>query len=155
MHVKRMLTHCLLVLRICISESGQHCFRLWLVAYSAPSHFQNQCWVIVNWSLRNKLRENFNQNTKPFIHEHASENIICEKSATLLRENELISNQTLFVLFVAEQSLMWIYHVEHHGNIAISLSWAQFFLHFFLTSYQISMFTQVWRCIHTFNNVAQ
>ena len=24
--------------------------RLWLVAYSAPSHYLNQCWVIVNWT---------------------------------------------------------------------------------------------------------
>ena len=29
----------------------------------------------VNWTLRNKLQYNFNQNTKRFIHENASENI--------------------------------------------------------------------------------
>ena len=46
---------------ICVSESGQHWFREWLVAYSAPSHYLNQCWVIVNWTLRNTLLWNFYQ----------------------------------------------------------------------------------------------
>ena len=54
-------------------QSGQHWFRWWLVAYSAPSHSLNQCWLIVNWTLRNKLRWNSNQNTEVFIHENASE----------------------------------------------------------------------------------
>ena len=55
-----------------VSESGQQCFRYWPVAYSAPNHYLNQCWVIVNWALRNKLQWNFNQNTILFIHENAS-----------------------------------------------------------------------------------
>ena len=33
-------------------------------AYSASSQYLNQCWVIVNWTLRNKLQWKFNQNTK-------------------------------------------------------------------------------------------
>ena len=38
-------------------ESGQHWFRLWLAAYSAPSHYLNQCClVIVNWTLRTKSK---------------------------------------------------------------------------------------------------
>ena len=44
-----------LVPNICICESGQFWFKLWFVAYSAPSHYLNQYWVIVNWTLRNKL----------------------------------------------------------------------------------------------------
>ena len=36
-------------------------------AYSAPSHYLNQCWVIVKWPLRNKLQWNFNQNKNIFI----------------------------------------------------------------------------------------
>ena len=34
--------------------------------------------ITVNWSLRNILKWNFNQNTKLFIHKNASENIFCE-----------------------------------------------------------------------------
>ena len=37
--------------------------RQWLVACSAPSHELNQCWLIVNWTLRNKLQWDLNQNT--------------------------------------------------------------------------------------------
>ena len=35
-------------------------FRYWLDAYSAPSHYLKQCWVIVNWTLMNKPQWNFN-----------------------------------------------------------------------------------------------
>ena len=78
-----------LVLHTCVSESGQHWGRHWLVACSTPSHYLNQCWVIINWTLRKKLQWNFNQNAKPFIHENAYENIICEKAAILSKGDEL------------------------------------------------------------------
>ena len=48
-----------------------------------PSHYLNQCLIIVNWTLKNKLQWNFNQNIKLFTHEHASDNIVCEMSAIL------------------------------------------------------------------------
>ena len=60
----------------CVSE-------LRLVACSAPSHYQNQCWDFIKWTFRNKIQWNFNQNTKLFIHENASENIVCEMAAIL------------------------------------------------------------------------
>ena len=41
--------------------------------FAAPIHYRNQCWVIVNWTLRSKLQWSFNQNTKLFIHENTSE----------------------------------------------------------------------------------
>ena len=31
-------------------------------AWSVPSHYLNQCWDIVNWTLRNKLQWNLNRN---------------------------------------------------------------------------------------------
>ena len=58
------LTHLPLVPHIFVSEWGQHWFRYWLAIYSTPSHYLNQCWVIVNWTLKNKLQWNFNKNTK-------------------------------------------------------------------------------------------
>ena len=58
---------------VCVSESGQHWFRYWLVAYSAPSPYLNECSRIVNWTLRNRLKWNLNQNTKSSIHGNASE----------------------------------------------------------------------------------
>ena len=53
-----------LVAHICRSESHQHWFRYWLAPYSATSHYLNQYWFIVNWTLRNKHQCNLNKNTK-------------------------------------------------------------------------------------------
>ena len=36
----------------------------WVGPWSAPSHYLNQCWSVVNWTLRNKLKWNSNQYTK-------------------------------------------------------------------------------------------
>ena len=58
------LTHLPILPHIWVSESGQHWFRWWLVAYWSPSHHLNQCCVIINWTLRDKLQWNFSQNTK-------------------------------------------------------------------------------------------
>ena len=77
-----------LVPHICISELGQHWFRWWLGSDGdclASSHYLNQSWVIVKWTLRNKLQWNFNQNIKPFFHKSASENIICKVAPILSR----------------------------------------------------------------------
>ena len=52
-------------------------------AWSAPSHYLNQCWDIVNWTLRNKLQWNINQNSYIFIQENAFERVISEMSAIL------------------------------------------------------------------------
>ena len=52
---------------------------------SVPSHYLNQCCLIVNWT----LQWNSNQNTKLFIHENAFENTIWEMAAMLSREDEL------------------------------------------------------------------
>ena len=72
-----------IALHICVSESDQHWFRYWLVTYLVSNHYLNQCWVIVNWTLRNKLQWNFNQNTNLFIHKNIAENIVCEMAAIL------------------------------------------------------------------------
>ena len=75
--------HLLLVSHICVSESGQHWFGWWLVAYSAPGHCSGQCRVIVNW---NMLQWNFNLNANLFISENASEDIVCEMVAFFAQE---------------------------------------------------------------------
>ena len=84
-----------LVPHICVSESGQHWFREWLDAYSAPSHYLNQCWVTVNWNLRNKLQWNFDQNTKLLIHKNASEDIVYEKAVIMSRGRTVYSQSVL------------------------------------------------------------
>ena len=97
-NVNPYLTASPLVLHICISESDQHWFRQWLVAYSAPNHYLNQCWVFVNWSLRNKLQWNFNQNANLLIHKNVTENIVFETAAILSRGEELRLHEILLFL---------------------------------------------------------
>ena len=47
-------------------------------AYSAPSHYLNQCWIIVNWTPGNKFQWNLNRNYIIFIQENAFENVVCQ-----------------------------------------------------------------------------
>ena len=47
-----------------------------LVAWSAPSHYLNQCWLIVNWTPGNKFQWNSNQNSFIFIQENACEIVV-------------------------------------------------------------------------------
>ena len=52
---------------------------------SAPSHYLNQCWIIVNWTFGDRLQWNFDKNTNFFIHKNASENIVCKMVSILSR----------------------------------------------------------------------
>ena len=63
--------------------TNHHWFGQWLVAWSVPSHRLNQCWNIVNWTLRNKLQWNFIINSYVFIQENAFENGIWKMVAIL------------------------------------------------------------------------
>ena len=49
-----------------------------------PSHYLNHSWLIVNWTLRNKLQWITIHNTNIFIEENALE-IVCEMAAILSR----------------------------------------------------------------------
>ena len=49
------------------------------VAYSAPSHYLNQIWFIVNWTIRDKIKWKFCENSNIFTDEYAFENVICKK----------------------------------------------------------------------------
>ena len=100
-----------LTINICVNSSppsvaymrqiiGQHWFKEWLVAYSAPSHYLNQCWRIVNWTLGDKRQWNLNQNTFFFIHESAFENIVCEMVAILSRGRWV--NGDLYMIVAAD-----------------------------------------------------
>ena len=64
-----------------------------------PSHYLNQCWVIVNWTLRNKLQWNLSRNTKVFIDKNAFKIVVCEMAAILSRGrwvNSLVTTECVF-----------------------------------------------------------
>ena len=52
---------------------------------SPPSHYLNQCWDIVNLTLKNKLQWNIHWHSYISIQENAFENVVCEMSAILSR----------------------------------------------------------------------
>ena len=109
-------SHLRVVPHICVSESRQHGFRKWLVAYSAPSHYLNQCCFIVNWPARSKLQWNFNQNTKVFIREIASENIVCGV-AIVLSGGRWVKLQNCPIVL----HRMW-WHIDRNYARSISLN---------------------------------
>ena len=83
------LTHLPPVLHICVSN--------WVsIGSDVPSHYLKRCWFIVKWTLGNKPQWNFNHNTKLFIQENASENIVCEMAAILSRGRGVKTGLLLF-----------------------------------------------------------
>ena len=52
------------VTHICVNKQGHHWFRLLVVVWPAPSHYLNQCWNIVDWTIGNKFQWNFIRNDK-------------------------------------------------------------------------------------------
>ena len=63
----------------------------------APRHYLNQCWNIVNWTLRNKLQWKFNRNSNIFIHKNAFESVVCEMAAILSRPQCVKFNHSLLM----------------------------------------------------------
>ena len=58
---------------IYVGNINHHWFRWWLVPWTAPSHYLNQCWNIDNWTPGNKLQWNFKRNSFIFIEENTFE----------------------------------------------------------------------------------
>ena len=50
-------------------------------------HYLNQFWNIVNWTFKNKLQWNFDQNSYIFIQENAFEYVVCIGLNVLISEN--------------------------------------------------------------------
>ena len=67
---------------ICVNFRWRFYLSLFL---RVPSHYLNQCWIIVNWKLMNKLQWNLKRNSYIFIQENAFENIVCEMAAIFSR----------------------------------------------------------------------
>ena len=101
-------------------ESNHHWFRQRLVAWTAPSHYLNQCWNIVHWTLRNKLQWNLNRNSYIFIHENAFENVVWKMAAILSRPQSV--NFLCFTII----SNPWVFYCEYMGHEVNSLALGRF-----------------------------
>ena len=95
------------VTHICVGNIGHY--------WSAPSHYLNQCWNIVNWTLGNKLQWNFNRNSNIFIQENAFERVVCEMAAILSRPQWVkIGHRIVHPLMIATRG---------HASLTIHVYW--------------------------------
>ena len=88
-------------------SSNHHWFRQWLVAWTAPSHYLNQSWNIVNWTLGNKLQWNCNRNSNIFIEENTFENVVCEMLFISSRPQSVKKTINLHVNLSAGRRCLW------------------------------------------------
>ena len=96
----------------------------------APSHNLNQCWLIVNWKLGNKIQWNFNQNSNIFIQENAFEYAISKKEANLSGLNMLILWDHATKLFHSSTNLFTPMLIYPLGAVS-------------LRNYHLSYFTEI------------
>ena len=79
-----VLIHQGLPMHICISQQAHHWFMESIVnchiCTTAPCHYLKQCWLIVNWTLRNNLQWNLSQwvNVKWKHYLHRSAEVIMD-----------------------------------------------------------------------------
>ena len=72
-----------LIFNMGIAIPGKTVFLIETAPWSAPSHYLNQCWNIVNWTLGNKLQWHFILNSYIFIQQNAFGNDVCKMPANL------------------------------------------------------------------------
>ena len=79
---------------ICVLEEKDRCLTFWgrvthicvhKLIIVGWRHYPNQCWYIVNLTLRNKLQWNANQNSSIFIEENTFKNFVCKMLCILSR----------------------------------------------------------------------
>ena len=104
-----------------ISSPSAACMRQWIgsaLAQIMACRLFGECWLIVNWSHRNKLQWNLNRNTKLLIHKNAYENIVCEMAAILSRGRWV--NDANFVVNGSTASChidtLWYYQWQESWN---------------------------------------
>ena len=96
--------------------SHHHWFRYWLVTWLAPSHYLHQCWNIVNWASRNKLRWNISGNSCILIQENPFQNAIWKMVAILFQLQCV--NWLRHICELGHQSLgYWLVLIPHQAMV--------------------------------------
>ena len=85
-----------------------------------PSHYLNQCWNIVDWTLWNKLQWNLNQNIYIFIKENASENAVWKMAAILSRSQCVKHDNTLSLLNENVTLLKLMFGTVYHSMTTVA-----------------------------------
>ena len=107
------LTHWGRMTHICVSKQTNIGSDNGLSPWLAPSHYLNQCWNIVNWTLRNKLQWNPNWNSCTFIQENALEDVVWKMAAILPRPQCVKTMVTRSYLIMGITILVrWCFYIE-------------------------------------------
>ena len=86
---------------------NHHWFRQWLVTWPATCCYLNQCWNIVEWTLRSKCQWNHNLNSYIFIQENAFENVVW-KMAAILSQPQCVNTHLHSCSVVMDQTIQLI-----------------------------------------------
>ena len=108
-----------------------------------PSYYLNQCWVIINWTLRNKFHWNCNQNTKLFIHEKCIWKYRLQNGSHFVqgKMSQGIKTATVQVYF----SVMPTDRCTASGNNQCLIFWQAYFLmKISLQIHELSKSTCIW-----------
>ena len=89
--------------------------------WSAPSHYLNQCWNIVNSNLRNKLQWNPRRNSFIFILENTFENGVCEMAS--IRSRPQWVNQPPVCWLMSAIILPGWHSQDHFNPLHTELFW--------------------------------
>ena len=110
------------VMHICVGNLGRHWFRWWLVTYAASSHYLNQCWNVVNWTLGNKRQWNFNRNTYIFIQENSFEDVVW-KMVAISSQPQCVNHRCVLFFQVCKPKRngrsLRIVHLDPQAGVAI------------------------------------
>ena len=120
-----------------------------IVACSAPSHYLNQCCIIINWTLGNKPQWNSNWNTKCFIHDNSFENVFCEMAAILsrgrwvkawmsIRSNRKKIGCNYLSIYYIKHWFSWSLLVNRQGHWYCSIRYIQYGIYFHELSIEIN-----------------
>ena len=115
------LTHLDRLTHICASRLNHNWFRWWFFAYSAPFHYLNQCWHLVNWILRKEFR----CNSKKIQHLHSEKSWECHLQNGGIFScglNVLMISRSMFTARISPIIVSWPW-AKTQTNWLLELAW--------------------------------
>ena len=101
-----------------------------LQACPAPNHYLNQCWLIVNYTLRNKLQWNLHQNSKFFNEVNAFENVVCNFPAKFSMGRWVGVQMTAMTGSLRHLSLIDTRGPFYQHGLTLILAWIGNYIHY-------------------------
>ena len=117
------------------------------MAWSAPSHYINQCWNVVNWAIRNKLQWNRTRNSYIFIPKNAFENVVGKMAAILSRPHCANHIACVIAVLWCLANLFALGLIELHPDICYGPEFRAGEMDSLIN--ELSIHSQIYKCIPT------